>query len=150
MDPSAAEIRYVCENMRKNSSEELFGANDGTPKTYAKWLISTDGFKWVAYHASKPCALIGAIPERKGVWGLFGLGTDDWQKVWRKVTIIAKRDMMQMVLDAGAHRAHCMSPATHIETHKWLRFLGASHEAEMPAYGKQGEDYILFSWLKGK
>ena len=140
----------MCNNMRDQSREELFGASNATPESYAAGLIASAGFKWVAYHKQQPCALIGAVPEHTGVWGLFGLGTDDWVSVWRKVTIIAKRDMMAMVLGAGAHRAHCMSPATHVDTHKWLRFLGASHEAQMPAFGKQGEDYILFSWLKEK
>lgn len=148
--PNKAEINYVCENMRESSREELFAVGDGNPKTYADWLVKSEGFKWVAYHNKTPCALIGAVPERGGVWALFGLGTDDWKQVWRKVTIIAKRDMMRAVLDAGAHRAHCMSLATHEETHKWLRFLGVSHEAEMPAYGNQGEDFILFSWLRDK
>jgi len=146
--PTEAEIMYVLENLREKSKEDIFGATDDDAYGIANYLVWADGFKWVFYHDAYPAALLGATKMHDGVWNLFGMGTDDWQKVWRLVTLVAKRDMMQAVLDAGAHRAQCMSPASHEDTHKWLRFLGATHEAEMPKWGKNGEDYIMFSWLK--
>lgn len=148
--PTQIEMSFVCRNMRKASRDEVFGIFPGSPEDLAAYLHAAPGFHWVGYANGCPAALIGAYPVRRGVWGLYGFGTDFWQLVWRAVTVVARRDMMQAVRDTGAHRAECMSLATHVETHKWLGFLGADHRAEMPGSGMNGEDYVMFSWLKGE
>lgn len=147
-DPNRTEIDYVCHHMREASREELLTVRSGGAHELAQELSASGGFKWVGYHNGRPAALIGAFPIHQGVWGLFGLGTDDWKNIWRAVTLVAKRDMMQAVSGSGAHRAQCATLESHVETHKWLRFLGATHEAELPGYGKNGEDYRIFSWLR--
>lgn len=149
-DPKPSEVKYVCLNMGKKSRADILAASNATPEQYAKRIIFSDGFKWVAYHDGLPAALIGALNIHDGVWGLFGFGTDHWKKVWMSVTKVARKDMMQAVLETGAHRAQCMSPATHTDTHRWLERLGATHRVEMPAYGKNGEDYVMFAWLRGQ
>ena len=147
-DPGLTEISYVCENMRQSSHDEIFGVHSGSPMDFARYLDAAPGFKWVGYHAGRPAALIGAIHSHGGVWGLFGFGTDDWHHIWRQVTRTARKDMMQAVIEAGAHRAHCATRADHVETHRWLRALGAVREEPLPQYGRAGEDYIMFVWLK--
>lgn len=150
MLPHAAptEIRYVCQNLRRSSKEDVFGVTDATPEEFAEIMIATPGFKWVGYAKGMPAALIGAYPMHPGVWGLFGFGTDNWKLIWRDVTRTARRDMMKAVADAGAHRAQCLSPATHRETHSWLRMLGATLETPMPRYGTDGQDYVMFAWVR--
>lgn len=147
-NPRAAEVRFVIDNLSARSREDVFGATEMQPAAFADFLTSAPGFKWCIYHEGRPAALIGAMPLHRRLWSLFGMGTDDWIKVWRLVTLVARRDMMRAVAEAGAWRAECLSPASHVETHRWLRALGASHEVAMPQYGKDGEDYTLFAWLK--
>ena len=150
VDPRFAEVRYVLENLRAKSREDVFGASDVDPVGYARYLANAPGFHRAVYYQGKPAAIFGAIPMHKGVWSLYGMGTDDWISVWRLVTLVCKRDIVRAVLSAGAHRAECLSPATHEDTHKWLRFLGLDYEVPVPQYGKGGEDYILFAWLKDR
>lgn len=148
-NPPERDIELVMFNLRRKSIDEL-RLQGRSPFQIARWLASDETIMcWAAYTPEgNPAALIGAIPAHKGNYSLFGFGTDEWTRVWRLVTLVGKRDMMQAVRDTGAHRASCLSPAHHTDTHKWLRFLGASHEAEMPGYGINGEDFIMFSWLK--
>lgn len=146
-NPGLEDIRYVCQRLRRKAREEL-EMQDILPIDFGVWIDRSQGFKWAVYHNGRPAALVGAIPMHRGVYTLFGTGTDDWIKCWRLVTLVSKRDMMTAVLDAGAHRAQCLSPASHADTHKWLRFLGASHEVSLPQWGVNGEDFIMFSWLK--
>jgi hypothetical protein len=145
--PTVAEIHYVLSNAREHSRREL-AATAADPETAAYRLAKAPGYRWMAYHDGRPCAVIGAMQQHPGVWSLFGFGTDDWIHVWRLVTLVSKRDMMQSVLDAGAHRAHCLALADNADVHKWLRFLGASLEVPMPKYGVNQEDFIMFAWLK--
>lgn len=148
-NPQYPEILHVCQNLRQMSKDEMFGTKDiEDPAKLAKELFNAPGFKWVFYNAGKPVALLGAINSWSGVYALFGIGTDDWQSVWREVTRVARRDMFDAVKATGAHRAHCMTLASHTDTHKWLRLLGAKDKVVLNKYGKNGEDYVMFSWLK--
>ena len=148
-NPTHEEILYVVQNLRAASHDEIFGATAATESEFAAGLSATKGFKWVGYHDGKPAAVIGAHPLHGGVWALFGFGTDDWARIWRPVTRVARKDMMQAVSDAGAHRAHCVTLKSHVDTHRWLRALGATLETPMPGYGTDGQDYTMFAWLKG-
>lgn len=148
-NPTHEEILYVVQNLRAMSRDEIFGATQETVENFAAGIAASGGFKWVGYHAGKPAAIIGASPIHRGVWALFGFGTDDWVQIWRPVTRTARRDMMQAVTDAGAHRAHCVTRSDHTDTHRWLRALGATLETPMPGYGMDGQDYTMFAWLKG-
>lgn len=132
--------------LRQKSREEIEWQGYTTDQLLS--VLPGQRIAWTIYNDTKPAALIGAIPKHSGVWTLFGLGTDEWINIWRLVTLVAKRDMMKEVSATGAHRAHCLSPESHEDTHRWLRFLGATHEAEMPAYGVNGEDFRMFTWLR--
>lgn len=150
-DPRYSEISHVCSNMRDASAEEMFACRPhDSPSNLADELYDRGGLKWVGYYKDEPAAMIGAMPLYPGVWGLFGFGTDNWQKIWRPMTVFARKTMMPAVKSSGAHRAHCASPVGHDETHKWLRFLGAEQEAVLRGYGKNGEDFALFAWTKEK
>lgn len=150
-NPRPAETYYVLTHLSEKSQEDIFGSTDISPEELVKYYDYLQAqrkcFVWVFYWDGKPAAILGASQDRPGVWSVFGMGTDDWKKVWRQVTVTAKRDMFAAVEEVGAHRAYCVSPASHEDTHRWLRYLGANHEAEMPAYGNKGEDYIMFTWL---
>ena len=56
------------------------------------------------------------------------------------------RVMMPSLAIAKAHRAEARSAASHIEAHNWLERLGATREAPLRGYGRNGEDFILFAW----
>lgn len=147
-DPKPDEITYVCLHLREKSKEDIFGAAFDDLDEFRHAMVNTPGHKWVGYHAGLPAAIFGAHPIHKGVWGLFGFGTDAWQKIWRPVTRVAREELISTFEAVGAHRAHCVSPAHHTDTHAWLKLLGATVETPMPKYGKDGQDYVMFAWIK--
>lgn len=148
--PTYDEVRYVVANLRDQSRDEIFSCLECSEEDFALDIASSMGFKWVGYYDGKPAAIIGASPQHRGVWNLFGFGTDDWLKIWRDVTKTARKDMMQAVKDTGAHRAQCVTMASHIGTHRWLKALGATLQTPMPAYGREGQDYTMFAWVREK
>lgn len=146
--PKFGELVHVCRNLREMSRSEMYlTAEIEEPELLAEVFFGHP-LSWVAYHDAKPAAVIGATRLHPGVWGLYGFGTDDYAHVMLEVTKHARRVMMPEVRATGAHRAQCMSPATHHETHKWLRFLGAKEEARLGGYGKNGEDVLVFAWRR--
>ncbi len=141
-----AEAEHVLANPNAHSAREI-AASGMTPLELTDRLARKQ-FTWVAYHDEAPCAFWGAYQQAPGLWALFGFGTADWRKVWRQVTLVSARDMMKRVLDAGAVRADCLSLAENEEVHKWLRFLGATVATDKPGAGANGENLILFTWLR--
>lgn len=142
---TAGELEYVLERLRKKSQEEV-DAFDASNEAMIRSMADTP-ISWCFYYHKRPAAILGASLMHSGVFSFYGFGTDQWLKVWRSVTLVAKRGMMQAVRDMGAHRGQCLSLAHHKDTHRWLRFLGATHEAELPKFGANREDFIMFSWF---
>lgn len=147
--PSLTELKYVCQHMRERSREEMYlrWPNDD-PLDLAYSYFQKNDFMWVGYYDGKPAAIIGGYPVGPQAWTLFGFGTDDYEKILRTVTKHAIRFMMPAIKATGAEIAGCISPVDHIETHRWLEWLGAVEDQILPGYGKNGEDCILFAWTK--
>lgn len=145
------DILYVLENLREKSQDDLYAVLPRNPDGLARYYHTSCHLLWCAYVDDVPAAIFGAREEREGVWGLFGFGTDQWDDVWRLVTLVSIRDMIPAIYDAGPHRIHLISPAGHADTHKWLRFIAKGHkvhQTELPKYGSDGTDFIMLSWFK--
>lgn len=113
-----AEVRYVARHLRPQSREELGGYD---PQDVAR----LPGFRWVAYAADAPAAIIGAYPEKAGVWAAYGFGTVAYGAIIRPVTKAIRRVMLPAVWMAGARRIVCRSHPEHEKTHAWLKMMGA-------------------------
>ncbi|WP_299129692.1 hypothetical protein [uncultured Amaricoccus sp.] len=147
--PRPSEISFVCHRLREQSAEEMFMLSwHDSPEALAQRFINLAGFQWVAYDGTEPAAIFGAHPLWPGTWSLYGFGTDRYGNVLREVTKHFRREVVPAVRGSGAHRAQCMSPAHHTETHRWLEMLGGSEEATLRCYGRRGEDMKIFAWFK--
>lgn len=99
-------------------------------------------------HRGLPAACVGAVELRPGVFEVFMFGTDAWPNVAITATRWVRRMLIPALYLAGAHRAQAASLATHISAHRWLGYLGASIESEMPGFGGNGETFLQFVWLR--
>lgn len=147
-NPKFADLIHICRNLRALSRSEMYLTLECEEPDLLAECFYDHKLQWCAYHEGKPAAVIGAMKMHPGVYALYGFGTDDYGHVMLEVTKHARRVMMPEVKATGAHRAQAMSPATHTETHKWLRFLGAEQEARLRGYGKNGEDVLVFAWRR--
>lgn len=93
-----------------------------------------------------PTAVAGASEVWPGVFQVGLFATPRWREVAAGVTRALRRDLAPALVGAGAHRAHAFSLATHDEAHRWLSRLGARCEARLRAWGRGGEDFLLFAW----
>ena len=93
-------------------------------------------------------AIIAYVPLRKGVWSLGMFATDNFQKVGKFLTKRIIRDIIPSLSAAKAHRIEAQSISGYDEVHKWLKFLGLKEEAKLNGFGKNGEDFVQFSWVR--
>jgi hypothetical protein len=64
------------------------------------------------------------------------------------VTKLIVRDIVPMMWDGGARRLECRSMEGHVEAQRWLETIGARREATLKAYGREGEDFHVYTWEK--
>lgn len=145
-----ADVSYICWNMRDIDKAEVYGlrghTNPGLLTTEVIHAASV-GKAGICYWNGRPAALIGISPLWPGVWTAWSFGTDDWSRCAGRLTRYALRELQPHVRER-AHRLQCESRFDHTEAHKWLLRIGAQIDGQMPGYGRDGSDYIMFSWRK--
>jgi|TARA_R110001632_G_scaffold112417_1_gene223453 hypothetical protein len=97
---------------------------------------------------TEPVAIVSYIPVRPGVWSLGMFATDKFKSVGLYLTKRIIRDIIPALDRAKAHRVEAFSIDGYDEVHDWLNFLGLQEECTLSKYGKNGEDFKVFSWVR--
>ena len=96
--------------------------------TFSKSLAQTaDGPRWTFYEGP---------PTANGKPGV------------HHVQARAYKDLFPRYFAAGVHRIQATSLDGYDEVHRWLRALGLEREAVLPAFGRNGEDFVQFAKVK--
>lgn len=99
---------------------------------------------------TEPVAIVSYIPVRPGVWSLGMFATDKFKSVGLYLTKRIIRDIIPALDRAKAHRIEAFSIEGYDEVHDWLEFLGLEEECTLSSYGKNGEDFKVFSWVRSE
>ena len=96
-----------------------------------------------------PEAAFGACSmTHKGLWVAWSWGS---VRMWRAIPIITAfvRDIMiPDIIVQGCWRCEARAMAEHTGAHRWLKRMGAVERCELPGWGKGGETFKLFEWLR--
>jgi hypothetical protein len=122
---------------RAGVAEELVLRLDGQPGVFAVG----------PRRGAAPVCIAGAIPVRPNSLGLILFATDEWSRVGGRLSYFMKRRYIPAAIQDGVHRMEAITLDRHAVSHRWLRYLGLSQEAQLPAYGKRGETFLLFAWV---
>lgn len=140
----------IAMNLREDDERELFATMwpEQRHASIAESFLRSSPTSWCARLDGDPVAMLAAWPMWSGVWRVGMVATDAWPRVALGVTKFVIRDMIPMLRATGAHRAEAWSIADHHEAHRWLALLGAERDAIIPRYGRNGEDFALYSWSR--
>jgi hypothetical protein len=87
--------------------------------------------------------------HRPNVATLLFFATDDFGgAVAADFTRFVKQRLFPGYVEKGVHRIECAALAEYDEMHRWLKVLGLVREAVMLGFGRGGETYMQFSWVK--
>ena len=95
-----------------------------------------------------PIAIIAYIPVRPGVWSLGLFATDKFQKVGRFLTKAIIRDIIPALDRGNAHRVEAQSIEGYDQVHRWLEFIGLKKESDLPGFGRNGENFVNFTYVR--
>lgn len=102
----------------------------------------------VACDDQEPVAIGGLIQHRPNVVTLLFFATDGFPRIALPLTRFITRRLFPEVKAAGAHRIECVSHAGHTDAHRWIRLLGLEQEAEFKGFGRGGETFLQFAWVR--
>lgn len=148
---SLSAVEYLCINLREIDAAEIYNMRGhDNPLLLAREVVNAAcyGKAGIALHNNKPAAIIGVSPLWPGVWTAWCFGTDDWPKCAMALTRYGKRVLRPFLMARGAHRLQCESRIDHVEAHKWLSVMGAKPDGLLGGYGRDGSDYVMFSWRR--
>lgn len=139
---------YICRNLRAADAREAWATRDDEDTDRLAMEIAQHwgpGSYCARATDGTPVALIGYTERWPGVWCCWMLATDRFPEVGKGLTRWVKRSMLPSLIERGAHRIEAYSIDGHDTAHRWLRFCGAVEEARLRRYGRNGEDYLVFS-----
>ena len=94
-----------------------------------------------------PAAVIAVALVKPWIGEAAMLATDDWPRVALPATRWIKRELMPTCRRMGLTRVECRVFERHVAARRWLRALGATEETELHGWGRNGESFVLCSWL---
>lgn len=148
-EPSKLALDYICQNLRARDYEEVFATQyEDDPFTLADNTLACGDFQWIAWRDGEPVASIGARPMWPNVWNVWAFGTDRWPEVVLALTRHVRRFMIPALKNFGAHRAQCFALETHDDARRWLTSLGAQEGPKLDKFGKSGQTFVVYSWLR--
>ncbi|WP_246675470.1 hypothetical protein [Mesorhizobium sp. B2-3-4] len=95
-----------------------------------------------------PEAAFGAAELRSGLWIAWSWGTRRMKRCVPRITKFFWETLGPDVAAQSAWRVEARALASNDLALRWLHRLGATQRCHLPAYGKNGEDFILFDWTR--
>jgi hypothetical protein len=134
--------------MRDMDAREIYALRwVDDPERLAAEVLDLGGPSYICTaRDGEPVYAFGLTPHRPGVWTIWGFSTDRWPEVIKPVSRFIRKVIVPSILGPLAHRVECVTIAEKIAGHKWLKWIGAEHEATLRGYGRNREDYFLFTW----
>ena len=146
-----AAVSFLANNMREADRREIFNTLDhDSPDKLAReiCLATALGKAGVSFQSGRPVGIVGVSPIRHGVWSIWSFGTREWKRGVIDITRFGARDLRSYLLERDAHRLQCESRVDHKDAHQWLELCGAQREGVLRGYGRDGSDFIQFSWTR--
>ncbi|MEJ8474604.1 hypothetical protein [Roseibium algae] len=144
---------YVAANMRAADFEEiscLWQEFDARALGIFAVEHSVPGFAWaIRDNEGQPVAAYGmsyAAPFDPEHWQAWAFGTDRFRRVVPLMTrhLQSIRDL----IEANCRRLQVLTHLDHDLSHRWLSKCGAKREGVLHGYGRNGEAFAVYAWLR--
>lgn len=146
------DVRFVAANMRARDADEFLALTHAVDRqALADSLLDRYGGHPAAIVArdEEGAVAIGAgVETRPNVITLLLFATDRFPGVALALTRFITRNLFYRYKLAGVHRIEAVSVDGYDAAHRWIEALGLEREAVLPGYGRNGETFIQFAWVR--
>lgn len=145
-------VRHVAERMRASDYREFAALSHARNcAEMADVLTAAYGNHpsgICASHGSEPVAVGAMVEGRPNVMTLMFFATDEFPKIALPLTRFITKNLFEKYRAEGVHRIECVSIEGYDAAHRWIKLLGLQLEAVFPGYGKGGEAFMQFAWVR--
>ena len=145
-----ADVTYVAARMRPHDRAERVALSHGDDPVLAAVQFLRHPHLAVTVWKGTPIAVIGVVFSHPGVASTVFFATDQFRHVALATTRFVRRTLFPILLNTGIHRLQVcsMDDPANPDIHKWIEGFGARQEAFLYQFGKNGEDFRLFTLSK--
>jgi hypothetical protein len=142
------DVRYVADRMRPHDRAERLALSHGDDPVAAAVNFLALPHLAVTVWKGTPIAVIGVVFPHPGVASTIFFATDEFRHVALATTRFIRRTLFPILLSTGIHRLQVCSMDGPYGTHRWIEAFGARQEAFLHQYGRNREDFRLFTLSK--
>lgn len=141
-------VTHIVRNLRDRDRRELYALRwDDDEDALIDNVWASVGAMWRVWcYQDEPVAIHGVMPLRPGVVSAAGFGTDKWHHVCRPVIRWSRHWVIPRLKLAGYHRAEAFALAANASGRHFIELIGGRVEAYLHKYGRNREDFILYTW----
>jgi hypothetical protein len=151
--PSRAHVLHVVTNMRQSDVDEFIALSPAQDRRVLSHLLleqyqeHPEGFCFSA-DDGEPVGVGAMVQARPNVVTLMFFATEKFTMIAGPLARFTKQRLFPRYRDAGVHRIECVSIAGYAPMHRWIQMVGLQEEAVMKGYGKGGETFHQFAWVR--
>ena len=144
-----SDVRFVASKMRDRDAAEFLAVSDALDqRALVEKLVPRYARDGICARADMPVAVGAMFIARPNVATLGFFATDEFPSIVVGLTRFIRTVLFPRYRAAGVHRIECISKADYADAHRWIELLGLTQEATMRGFGRGGEDYVQFAWVK--
>lgn len=141
------DVLYVARQMRPHDRAERLALSHGDDPILAatQFLNHPHLAVTVWKKDGGPVAVIGVVFPHPGVASTIFFATDEFEHVALATTRFIRRKLFPILVNTGIHRLQVCSMERSFDNWRWILSFGAKQEAVLKHYGKNGENFVLFT-----
>ena len=147
--PVTAEgLTHIVRNLRSRDRAEIFALrwHDDEDQFVAE-VCQVAGDLWRMWSLDgEPVAVNGVVPVRPGVVIAGAFGTSKWRSIIKPMTRWSLDHVIPVLHQAGYHRGEAYVLAANTDSRRWIELLGGEVEAVLMGYGRDRENFLLYTW----
>ena len=142
------DLSYVASRLRGEDRQEI-EAQTG-PLHYMElaalhlrdsaFIVTLDGNPEAAFGAAR---FLG-----DHLWTAWSWGSKRINRCAPIITRFVRQSMVPDLIKKGAWRVEARALKGHHTARNWLKRMGATERCELPAFGRSGEDFVLYDWTR--
>ena len=141
------DLSYVVSHMRDSDRAEVECQMDEWSAVHVAALSLRD-YAYVVELNGNPEAAFGCGQVRRGYWIAWSWGTSRILRCLPAMVSFITDQLQPAVYASGALRVEARALASHGQAVRFLERIGGTFRCELPAYGKNGEDFVMFDWTR--
>jgi hypothetical protein len=152
------DLCFTAANARTIDKEEIIasGPRNMTEAGWITWdaIEYQGGIGWSVWLDGNPEFSFGFSPVSivlmPHLWTAWGWGSEKTDLIMPELSRWSKINLVKCLDIVGAKRIEARTIHHNFKHHRWLEWVGFRKECDLPEWGKDGERFVQYTWLRSR